>query len=386
VLPFGYCRDEAGAFVIDSTEADLVRRMFAWLADGTSIRGIVRRANASGVPPRRGGQWRASSVGRMLANAAYTGRAWYNRRVNRPGQARGMRPEGEWIAIDVPALVSQPTFERAQRALARNRDILAGHPGHRTYLLKGLLICWCGRRLRGEASHGVRFYRRSERDALRTTGDPRRTRSLRADTIEPPVWDAVVAVLRDPDLLVAKVKAARLGLDAQRVEADTEAGDLRRALAAVRAKRERLLKLYLAGTFGADDAVYTKQEGELQRQEADTANRLAAVEATAASAEATAMQHAAVARNCALIVRGLNRLDAEGQARLLRLLVDRIALDERDGALHADAHGLLPGSAAVVGEGGTDGGNCPDRYDDRAAREAGSQGGNVLQPCSPVAR
>jgi len=69
----------------------------------------------------------------------------------------------------------------------------------------------------------------------------------------------------------------------------------------VRGKRERLLKLHLAGTFETDDVVYSRQEKELQRQEADTASRFAVVGATA--------------------VHGLNRLDAEGQARLLRPLV-----------------------------------------------------------------
>jgi site-specific DNA recombinase len=348
--PFGYRYDPAspGGLVIVPEEASLVRRMFSWLAEGTSIRRIVDRTNASGIAPRRGGRWAKSSVARILANETYAGRAWYNRRFGGSASTT-FRAETEWIGIKVPPIISATTFQRAQQTLNRNRAVMTGHPGHRIYLLKGLLVCGaCGRKMHGEPSHGVRVYRCSGRERLVPEAERCGVPSLRSEIVETNVWQTVAAVLRDPDVLMVNFKAARLGLDARRVDAQAEAADLRRALASVRAKRERLLNLYLAGTLSADDPVYARQERELKGQEADVASRLAVLDAVAASADVEAAQQASVARTCAILTRGIDRIEGEGKARLLRLLLDRVVLHRgQDGGWYADIHGLLPTSVTL---------------------------------------
>ena len=55
-------------------EAEVVRRIFGWRAEGRSLEWACERLTADGVPTRRGGRWGVSTVRRMLRNPFYAGR------------------------------------------------------------------------------------------------------------------------------------------------------------------------------------------------------------------------------------------------------------------------------------------------------------------------
>ena len=170
------------------------------------------------------------------------------------------------------------------------------------------------------------------------------------------MWDAVAGVLRDPEVLLTKVREQRGALDARRVEASTAADDLRRQLQRIRRQRERLLALYLDDQL-PKDALYADRDRDLQREEATTADRLARAEAATLAADAQAQHQDAVLRYCRLIRRGIDRLDDSGRQRLLRLLVDRIVVQSR----RLEIHGILPAAAREPKPpSGPGGGNCSD--------------------------
>ena len=143
---------------IEVVEAEVVRRIFQWWIDGTSLKGIAARLNAEGVPaPHDGGRgnkgnrgWPHTTVRNILRNERYVGRFVWNKRKWMPVPGRKQRkpverPQTEWIVRERPdlAIVDADVFEAAQ---ARFRTIKrGGQPGvvkhGRGSLLSGLLRC-----------------------------------------------------------------------------------------------------------------------------------------------------------------------------------------------------------------------------------------------------
>jgi len=80
-LPYGYRRAEDGTVQVVPEEAEVVRRIFAWAAEGKNLPWIARRLQADNVPTKKGGKWRPSTLGRMLNNPFYTGQVEFDGRL-----------------------------------------------------------------------------------------------------------------------------------------------------------------------------------------------------------------------------------------------------------------------------------------------------------------
>ena len=122
-----------------------------------TLYGIAKRLTDGHIPTPRGGRrWNVASVRGILCSPVYTGTAYSERTRPVPARIRqsALRPVGaghshrpappdEWIAIPVPAIISQETFDLVQVNLRKNSGrskTLAPHP-EREYLLKGLIRC-----------------------------------------------------------------------------------------------------------------------------------------------------------------------------------------------------------------------------------------------------
>src|SRR4051812_35432622 len=125
---------------------------------------------------------------------------------------RRPRPRDQWIAIPVPPLVDQETWDRAQAQLARNALVSFRNNKKHDYLLRCLLKCGiCGLAIHGcglaRTAGGVErlYYRCAGVDALTTGRDTKCPRAMiDAEVIERAVWDHVVGLLGDPRQLVAQ--------------------------------------------------------------------------------------------------------------------------------------------------------------------------------------
>ncbi|MEO6665431.1 MAG: recombinase family protein, partial [Nitrospiria bacterium] len=156
---------------IDEEQAQWVRHVFQWYAEGRSPRNIAdelnqRRVPAPGAtyrrkhPSRRYGTWSATTfhgdlrhATGMLNNPVYIGRVIWNRRVwvMNPETKRRvprLRPESEWIVTEQPdlrivpqALWDQVQQRRKAQALGQltNGQLRVGRGPK--YLLSGVLKC-----------------------------------------------------------------------------------------------------------------------------------------------------------------------------------------------------------------------------------------------------
>ncbi len=156
--------------VLVPEEADVVRRIFQWFAEGQSPFSIADRLNADGIPSPRGGKWarsaiygdRRTGVG-ILNNVLYRGLLVWNRSkwVRNPETGKRKRVErdaSEWITVEQPDLriISDDLWRRVQAKMHRGdsrgaavkqgiaKAKRSGGPYPR-YLLSGLLQCGvCG--------------------------------------------------------------------------------------------------------------------------------------------------------------------------------------------------------------------------------------------------
>jgi site-specific DNA recombinase len=174
---FGYrtTRGVEGAeWVVFEPEAELVRRIFREYADGLSMKALVVRLNAEGVPfpakvtrqgPTRRGR-AVSTIHTILMNEKYLGRwAWNKAKFimdPETGKRTAVRrPKDDWVVEDRPdlAIVSGDLWTRVQERLkvvraaygatgAQKRPRGQAPELYSRYLLSGLTRCGsCGARI-----------------------------------------------------------------------------------------------------------------------------------------------------------------------------------------------------------------------------------------------
>ena len=234
--PFGYryvrkTPESAARYEVIPHEAVLVAEMFRRYADdGAAIAGLRRWLEDQGVPTRTGKErWDRSVIWGMLRNPAYAGTAVFGKTqavhepagLNRTARLAGRtvprqvktidRPEEEWTAIPVPALVDEETFGRVQQRLADNKRF-AARSTKVPSLLQGLAACAsCGYgyyRTRTTTSSGkkIYYYRCLGSDDYRYQGGRVcQNKPVRADYVDAVVWDHVAGLLADPALIRTEI-------------------------------------------------------------------------------------------------------------------------------------------------------------------------------------
>lgn len=297
MTPYGY-RYADGQLHIDPQEAEIVHRIFRESVEGISARKIAERLSAERIPtrmdttdrlPKRNGAgiWHYSTVRKILRNQAYAGTWHFNKR--RFSKTEGKlsvtaQPPDQWIAVAIPPLIDEETFERAQAQLDSNR-ILAKRNTKYEYLLQARVMCACGHRCLCETDkrHNKRFYICQNR-RRKAWEFPCTVRfSISADTLESAIWRLVVETLLDPAHLQSWLAAQRTGATDRRRQGEER-------LAAVVAERREadrkfgvLLDLALTEEFPravVDERkkVLVAQQRRLENEELQARAALAALD------------------------------------------------------------------------------------------------------------
>lgn len=365
--PFGYTyippaeKGHRGRIEILPEEAIWVGRMFAWIArDGKATRWVADELTRQGVPTKHGGRWKGNSILNMLHNPIYAGQAaWgrtkgavpqspkerYRKRVNSSHVATA--PD-QWIVAEVPAIIGAELQAQALAALSRNMTT-AKRNTHRQYLLQGLLYCGhpnleapgqpCGRKLMSEFDHGYGVYRCTRQ--YRDPADPHKHACCKGrvpcSTIEPLVWDRLVALLQEPELLLRQMAEAQEAQVGERGRATHELeaalGGLEQAQAALDRLEERVIKGLV------DDATYGRLLPKLRAERDAARERSDAAQGAYRGLAAQTARWADVRAYCASVALELADLERperfEARQRLVRTLIQRIVVE--------------PGTVRIVG-------------------------------------
>jgi site-specific DNA recombinase len=342
-VPYGYRRVPRGPagpahLIVHEAEAAVVRRIFADFTGGASVRGIAQALARDRVPSPEGkAVWPLATVGRLLRNDAYVGRLYWNRTATSFDPALGRhrqrrRPPEEWVAIPIPAIVDEETFEAAGRAARDNTAFSPRRTEPGTFLLRRLARCGrCGVKLachRARREYGLaRYYLCPHHDPVRAGGEDRRCteRRIRADELDAFVYDQVQALLARPELLAAGEAAVAAQAPVPDDELlSTQLDRLDRRAQAAQAERRRLADLYQAGVIEAAELARRAAELQSRRQHLDDERQALITQ----RAELTA--HNRLSRRieafAARALAGLDRLDFNGRQQLLRLVLEDVRI------------------------------------------------------------
>jgi site-specific DNA recombinase len=275
-VPLGYraVREPHKArWEIDEAEAALVRRIFAMGMSGLSTYTIAFQLSQERQPTRGNGCrrlppviWQESTVHKILTNEAYAGRTYWNKYARTSKTTRRQRPREEWVAIPVPAIIDEATFQAIQRQLARNRELSLRNT-KREYLLRGgHLRCHCGRVMTGSTRKAGRGYYRCHSQFNLKAAELRCRGSLRADAIEAQVWAAVVRILEEPALIAAEVARQETEAEAQRAKIGQQMALIHAALAKCDREAQRWADAYAAEVINLGELKGYRAEIETKRQ------------------------------------------------------------------------------------------------------------------------
>lgn len=216
-MVFGYDIGDDGRYVINESEARIVREMFQRYADGEAVSSIKRDMDSRGVKSRKTGRVLADSTIRgILQSEKYIGvYSWGDIRI--PG---GM-----------PRIIDDGLWEKARKRVPLPRGMAVGKK--EKYWLAGKVYCGeCGEPLHGASAH-------SKGRVYRYYGSRKGCPRVSAQLLEKRCAESVERLVRDPERLsdVAQSLADHMNskIDLSAID------DLEARISDAEARKERLL-------------------------------------------------------------------------------------------------------------------------------------------------
>jgi site-specific DNA recombinase len=287
VAKYGYDYDKAsGILTINPCEEQVVRWVYEWYVFGDETgkklgRGaIAHKLTEMRIPTKhdttgfrktkRGyGVWGATSVTKILTDETYCGTWHYNRTSKgKKRTTRYLKPREEWIAVQVPAIVSRELWEAAQEQSKSNTKYAKRRETH-DYLLRGRFVCsTCGYLMRcrcdSRRHNNAPYYCCRGQTAMYSADGrtPTCQGSFKQAAIDGLVWNAIAKMLKHPDVILEALQRKQVEKEAE-LKPDREYLDrCKTELAKLNEKWQRWLQLYL-------DGAYDKQWLDEQRTQID---------------------------------------------------------------------------------------------------------------------
>jgi site-specific DNA recombinase len=219
--PFGYTyvkgdknKSISGSFKINEDEAQIVRKIFKWFTEEQmTIRKIIMRLYEQKIYPRKNkeGHWATSTLSRLLRDTTYIGKTHFNKKVaveaanpyKKDGYrkikktSRKIRPVEEWYEIQVPSIIDENTYLRAQQQLKKNSQFSIRNKVHE-YLLSTLVRCSCGNTRAGEGINGHLYYRCTDRVNRFPLPKECFAAGVNATILDSKVWNEIYKLITDP--------------------------------------------------------------------------------------------------------------------------------------------------------------------------------------------
>lgn len=255
--------------VINKQDAEIIKLIFSWYVGGVGVQEIADRLTSMGVE-RNGShndknalnKWLPGHVYPILKNETYAGTFWANKyvMVKVPGQRkkkRALNPPEQWKAVNVPAIIDREIWEKAQRRLSVGREMSRRSSSHE-YLIGRRVKCECGYNVQGKPCHTGKgrvylYYMCNGRFGNLTVKKCAvNLPSFRADKVDTAVWSWVQNLLDDPIKLLVGFRLRQEELGAGVVTLQAELAQVEKRIADEKSKLEKLVDLYIVGSFDMD--------------------------------------------------------------------------------------------------------------------------------------
>jgi DNA invertase Pin-like site-specific DNA recombinase len=247
--------------------ADTVTNIFIWIGnEGQTSYWVTNKLNQLGIKAPAGGTWSPSKVYSIVYNHCYTGKHVYNAKMRVPnphkplGDVTGAvkrtllrpKPDGEAVEFNVPALVSEELWKKANETLQR-RGRGRGKQGKSILaLLRGRIFCpRCGKPMvvRRKSGKQVQYYHCS-RHYRSWSPDRCSYRGFVPGSWDEMVWDCVYALLMQDDWLEEYLNSVENQVESVEKLIKSEQQKILRA----NAKMAKIREGFEAGIYSIDDA------------------------------------------------------------------------------------------------------------------------------------
>lgn len=341
---FGYRyvkHDDKGAhYEPHPEEAALVQRIFhLYVEQGMSQYGIAALLTREGVVVPQDARpavartltvpvWHQSTISGMLRNKTYIGQFHYGKTSRRPGKSdpdkhtrHEATPEETWIPLAVPPLVSAALFAAAQARLESSNQT---NPRNRKYdylLVAGRLRCGqCGCAMLGKHNKGRQPRYHCTR-ACRPYTDvitAHTVRSVLVSAVDLPVWQAVLRVLNNPELIAHEVKQQQEGTSGERAMLAQDRQPYDRQVVQCAKDLARWEAAYVGEVITLDDFKAKKAEVDARRASAE--HELARLDTLEQHVEARMVETQSLLNYCAHVQAQLHDFSVDEQRRALQAL------------------------------------------------------------------
>ena len=158
VIPYGYERTwvmegnrKRPTLAIVEDEARIVRMVFDWYAnEGIGATKICQNLNAMGIPARKGGLWKKSTITNMIKNEHYIGKVVLKKHIDvntvEDSQITThcvFNPDYQVVDGKHPAIIDEDTFNRANNKIRRYISVKPSATLQNPFA--SILKCECGR-------------------------------------------------------------------------------------------------------------------------------------------------------------------------------------------------------------------------------------------------
>jgi site-specific DNA recombinase len=349
--PYGYMLDaerprDPSRVQIDVVKAEIVKQIFGWYTDpgqAVSLYWVAKQLSVDGIPTPRGDvRWNVATIRGILRNPAYAGTAYSGRTRTAPAQKRhsSLKPVGpgiahkatppeDWIAVSVPAMISQETFQLAQNRLAQNKQFARRNNTVYEYLLRALVSCGqCQLACTGRASASGYIYYvcRGRMEPMREAkGELCTARFIPASQLDELVWQDLCHILTDPTCITHELERIQAGAWLpQALQARRQT--LHKAMAQLQRQQARLLEVYLAEVISRDE--FERKRHELSQTHDGLAQQLLHLEVQAQKQIDLAALASGIQDFCQRIQPTLETLNFAQRRQLVELLIDRVIVTD----------------------------------------------------------
>ena len=151
IPPLGFVVNSDLNYVINESEAQIIRKIFDMATNGSGYGEIMSRLNELGYKTKRGKTFGKNSLHSILRNPKYCGIYEFNvapkRDVSGSRNNHGRKSENEIIRVDdaIPAIISKEQFDKVQNILNSRQHRPGAYSAKEVYLLSGKIFCGnCG--------------------------------------------------------------------------------------------------------------------------------------------------------------------------------------------------------------------------------------------------
>lgn len=331
-------KDHNGSFVIDQTEAEVVRKIFNWVAnDGYSVRKVIKKLYELKIYPQKHKRefWTRGPVIRLLKNETYIGKHYYNKTESvvpkKPKDSNGgykkikkssrkERPKDQWILFEeCPAIIDEETFYKVQSQLGLNKKYASRNKKY-NYLLGGLIKCTCGVTRVGQKGGNHLYYRCADRIYNYPLPPKCHEGSINVEMLDNLVWTHLLKLLNNQNLLE---KQAEQWLQSQQISntvEDVRTDSVKVQLSKLDEEERKYLQAFGAGL--ASFEVYEKQMKDLKDRKQMLNTEI--VEQKSVKNQANFLSGLNIKELCRKVFEKFNLWDFSKKEQLLRKIIDKV--------------------------------------------------------------